>query len=72
LGVVKGEFGKYSEVLGKVKEKLEQASKQIDAAEVRTRQIHRKLKSVEGEAAETAMRGESKALGAGELFEDYG
>lgn len=47
LGAVKTEFGKFGEVLVKTKEKLDQASKQIDAAAVRTRAIERKLKSVE-------------------------
>lgn len=47
LGAVKTEFGKFGDVLIKTKEKLDQASKQIDAAAVRTRAIERKLKSVE-------------------------
>jgi DNA recombination protein RmuC len=66
LGVVKGEFGKYSDVLAQVKTKLEQASKTIESAETRTRQIQRKLKNVEEVASEPP-----KALSAGELFEDY-
>ena len=65
LGVVKTEFGKYSDVLALVKTKLEQASKTIESAETRTRQIQRKLKNVE--EAESPQ----KALGAGELFDDY-
>ncbi len=65
LGVVKNEFGKYSDVLAAVKTKLEQASKTIETAETRTRQIQRKLKNVEEVVSEP------KALGAGELFEDY-
>ncbi len=64
LGVVKSEFGKYSDVLVKVKEKLDQASKTIENAETRTRQIQRKLKSVE-EVERPGM-----ALAAGELFDD--
>jgi DNA recombination protein RmuC len=59
LGVVKGEFGKYSDVLAQVKTKLEQASKTIETAETRTRQIQRKLKNVEEVA------GGEKALVAG-------
>ncbi|WP_373657731.1 DNA recombination protein RmuC [Sporomusa acidovorans] len=47
LGAVKTEFGKFGDVLTKTKEKLEQASKQIDSAAVRTRAIERKLKAVE-------------------------
>lgn len=47
LGAVKTEFGKFGDVLIKTKEKLDQASRQIDAAAVRTRAIERKLKTVE-------------------------
>lgn len=47
LGAVKTEFGKFGDVLEKTKEKLEQASRQIDGAAVRTRAIERKLKTVE-------------------------
>lgn len=46
LGAVKTEFGKFGDVLTKTKEKLDQASKQLDAATVRTRAIERKLKGV--------------------------
>jgi len=47
LGIVKTEFLKYHQVLGKVREKLDQASKTIDDAEQRTRVIQRKLNNVE-------------------------
>lgn len=47
LGAVKTEFGKFGDVLEKTKEKLEQASRQIEGAAVRTRAIERKLKTVE-------------------------
>jgi DNA recombination protein RmuC len=47
LGAVKTEFGKFGEVLAKTKKKLEEASNTIDQAETRTRQMTRKLKSVE-------------------------
>ncbi|MBL9139266.1 MAG: DNA recombination protein RmuC [Verrucomicrobiales bacterium] len=47
LGAVKTEFGRFGEVLTKVKRKLEEASGQIEQTEVRTRAIHRKLRSVE-------------------------
>lgn len=47
LGTVKNEFGKYADLLGKVKKKLEQASNSIDDAERKTRTIHRKLRSIE-------------------------
>ena len=47
LGTVKSEFGKYADVLGKVKKKLTEAQNTIDKAETRTRAIHRKLRDVE-------------------------
>jgi DNA recombination protein RmuC len=47
LGAVKTEFGKFGDVLGKVKKKLEDASTTIEAAEVRTRAMGRQLRGVE-------------------------
>jgi len=47
LGAIKTEFGKFGEALEATRKKLEQATKSIDAAGVRTRQIERKLKGVE-------------------------
>jgi DNA recombination protein RmuC len=47
LGGVKSEFGKFSGVLAKTREKLDQASKSIGDAEVRTRAIERRLRGVE-------------------------
>ncbi|WP_457419541.1 DNA recombination protein RmuC [Roseateles sp. P5_E7] len=47
LGAVKTEFGKFGDVLTKVKNKLDEAGKTLDAAEVRTRAMTRKLKGVE-------------------------
>ncbi|MFZ6758885.1 DNA recombination protein RmuC [Undibacterium sp. Ji50W] len=47
LGAVKTEFGKFADVLTATKMALEKAAKNIDQAEVRTRQMTRKLKSVE-------------------------
>lgn len=47
LGVVKAEFLKYHQSLTKVREKLDQATRAIDDADVRTRAIQRKLSSVE-------------------------
>lgn len=47
LGTVKAEFGKYADVLAKVKKKLNEAQNTIDNAETRTRAIHRKLRGVE-------------------------
>lgn len=47
LGAVKTEFGKFGEVLEATRKKLELATKSIESAGVRTRQIERKLKGVE-------------------------
>jgi len=47
LGVVKTEFGKYADVLAKLKKKLNEAQTTIDKAETRTRAIQRKLRDVE-------------------------
>ncbi|MGE5622072.1 MAG: DNA recombination protein RmuC [Bacillota bacterium] len=54
LGAVKTEFGKFGEVLAATKNTLERAAKNIEQAETRTRQMSRKLKSVEALPAETA------------------
>lgn len=47
LGAIKTEFGKFGEALEATRKKLELATKSIEAAGVRTRQIERKLKGVE-------------------------
>jgi len=47
LGAVKTEFGKFGDVLVKVKRQLGTASKTIDEAESRTRAMERKLRSVQ-------------------------
>jgi DNA recombination protein RmuC len=47
LGAVKTEFGKFGDVLDRVKKKLDEAGKQIDATGVRTRAIERRLRGVE-------------------------
>ena len=47
LGAVKSEFGKFGDVLDKVKKKLDEAGRHIDATGVRTRAIERKLRGVE-------------------------
>ncbi len=55
LGAVKTEFGKFGDVLAATRTTLERAAKNIEQAETRTRQMSRKLKSVEalpGEAAQ--------------------
>ena len=47
LGAVKTEFGKYNDVLQKVREKLQQATNVVEKAEVRTRAITKQLRNVE-------------------------
>jgi len=47
LGIIKTEFGKFGGVLAKTKKKLQEASKTIDQAEVRTRAIERSLREVQ-------------------------
>jgi DNA recombination protein RmuC len=47
LAAVKTEFGKFGEVLARTKTQLQSVANSIDMAETRTRQMERKLKSVE-------------------------
>jgi DNA recombination protein RmuC len=47
LGAVRTEFHKFGEVLDKTRKKLQEAGNHIDAAATRTRQMERKLKSVQ-------------------------
>lgn len=47
LGAVKSEFGKYADVLAKVKKKLTEAQNTVEKVETRTRAINRKLRDVE-------------------------
>lgn len=47
LGAVKTEFGKFSDVLDKVKKQLNTASRTIEQTGIRTRALERKLRSVE-------------------------
>lgn len=54
LGAVKTEFGKFGDVLDKVKKKLDEAGKHIDATGMRTRAIERRLRGVESLADEDA------------------
>ncbi|TCS34378.1 DNA recombination protein RmuC [Paucimonas lemoignei] len=54
LGAVKTEFGKFGEVLAATKTTLERAARNIEQAEVRTRQMSRKLKSVEALPSDSA------------------
>src|SRR5262245_50963531 len=59
LGAVKTEFGKYADVLAKVKKKLNEAQTTIDKAATRTRVIQRKLRIVEGIENDPALLGEA-------------
>jgi DNA recombination protein RmuC len=54
LGAVKTEFGKFGDVLAKTRKKLEEATNSIGSAETRTRQIERKLRTVEALPAEAS------------------
>ena len=56
LGAVKTEFGKFGEVLARVKEQLQAASNTIERAETRTRQMDRALKSVEALPADESQQ----------------
>lgn len=56
LGAVKTEFGKFGDVLSATKISLERVAKNIEQAETRSRQMARKLKSVEALPNETAQR----------------
>jgi len=56
LGAVKTEFGKFGDVLATTKATLERAARNIEQAETRTRQMTRKLKSVEALPSESAQR----------------
>lgn len=47
LGAVKSEFGKFGEILGKTRKKLQEAANVIGDAGTRSRVIERKLKSVQ-------------------------
>ena len=54
LGAVKTEFGKFGDVLTQTKLTLERAAKNIESAQVRSRQMAKKLKSVEALPSEAA------------------
>ncbi len=56
LGAVKTEFGKFGDVLARLKAQLATASNTIDAAETRTRQMGRALRAVEALPVEQAAR----------------
>ena len=65
LAAVKTEFGKFGEVLAKTKAQLETVARSIDQAETRTRQMERKLKTVEAlpDAQSQALLGASNDAG---------
>ena len=54
LGAVKTEFGKFGDVLARTKTQLETVTRSIEAAEVRTRAMNRKLRDVEALPGEEA------------------
>ena len=56
LGVVKTEFGKFGEVLGKVKKNLQTATGNIDNTERRVKMMTRKLRDVEALSDEDAAK----------------
>lgn len=70
LGAVKTEFGKFGDVLAATKATLERAAKNIESAEVRTRQMSRKLKSVEALPSEAAQQLLGVELPLGDLLDD--
>jgi DNA recombination protein RmuC len=64
LGAVKTEFAKFGDVLAATRSNLERAAKNIETAEMRSRQMVRKLKSVEAlpsEAAQLLLGADSEA-----------
>jgi DNA recombination protein RmuC len=68
LGTVKSEFGRFAEILANTKRQLQTVANTIDQAEVRTRQIERKLKDVEvlpgAEALQEDLQLEEKPIAA--------
>jgi len=56
LGAVKTEFGKFGDVLARTKAQLETVAKSIESAETRSRQMERRLKSVEALPEPEALR----------------
>lgn len=59
---IKGEFGKFGDLLDKTREKLEQATKTIDTASTKSRTIERKLGKVQELADKTIETAESTQL----------
>lgn len=67
LGAVKTDFGKFGDLLSRTKKQLDSVSNTLGDAEVRTRSIERKLRSVEALPAAEAERLLSDEMG--DLFE---
>ncbi len=68
LGAVKTEFGRFGDVLVKTRKKLDEATKTLDHAETRTRQMQRKLREVEAlpdDRARPADRSVARRRGSG-------
>ena len=61
LGEVQSEFGRFGEVLARTKAQLQAVANSIDQAEVRSRQIERKLKDVEAEPQELTPPGDIRS-----------
>jgi DNA recombination protein RmuC len=63
LGGVKAEFARFGEVLGRTRAQLQAAANSVEEAEVRTRQMARKLKDVEGSPEEVTPRSDTPLPG---------
>jgi DNA recombination protein RmuC len=72
LGAVKTEFGKFGDVLARTKSQLETVTRSIEAAEVRTRAMNRKLRDVEALPGEAAANLLGDALRNGEAGSEGG
>jgi DNA recombination protein RmuC len=66
LGAVKTEFSKFGDVLAATRMTLEKAARNIESAEVRSRQMTRKLKSVEALPSEAAQLMLGQEAGSGD------
>jgi DNA recombination protein RmuC len=68
LGAVRAEFGKFGDALAKTRQKLDQASKEIDNAGVRSRAIEKKLRDVQTlpESRSRAILGDLASVDEGE------
>jgi DNA recombination protein RmuC len=69
LGAVKTEFAKFGDVLARLRAQLATASNTIEAAETRSRQMSRALRTVEALPAEDATRLLPDEKSPGDLFE---